>query len=55
MRSLATVFNFGYTSKPYFDATTLVIVFGIIIAILIAVYAIMVNPNDATAAIGFPP
>jgi hypothetical protein len=42
-------------SARTYDVKTLVVMACIVIGIFIAIYAITVNPNDATTAIGFPP
>lgn len=43
------------SAKPSYDVRTLLVMACIVIGIFIAIYAITVNPNDATTAIGFPP
>jgi hypothetical protein len=43
------------SAKPSYDVRSLLVTVCIVIGIIIAIYAITVNPNDATLAIGFPP
>jgi hypothetical protein len=43
------------SAKPSYDVRSLLVTVCIVIGIFIAIYAITVNPNDATTAIGFPP
>jgi hypothetical protein len=43
------------SARPSYDVRTVVVMACIAIGIFIAIYAITVNPNDATKAIGFPP
>jgi hypothetical protein len=43
------------SARTSYDVRTLVVMACIVIGIFIAIYAITVNPNDATTAIGFPP
>jgi hypothetical protein len=43
------------SAKPSYDVRSLLVTVCIVIGIIIAIYAITVNPNDATMAIGFPP
>jgi hypothetical protein len=52
---LEAIFNSDQLTKPSFDVRSLVVALGIIIAIFIAIYAMTVDPNNATAPIGFPP
>jgi hypothetical protein len=52
---LEAIFNSDRLTKPSFDVRSLVITFGIIIGIFIAIYAMTVDPNNTTATIGFPP
>jgi hypothetical protein len=49
------VSRFGHFTNRPFNVRTLATAVGIAIGIIIAVYALTVNPNDATTTIGFPP
>ena len=44
-----------HLTNPSFNIRTLATAVGVAIGIIIAVYALMVNPNDAATTIGFPP
>jgi hypothetical protein len=56
MKSLPnSTFNFSRTATAHFSMRTLVLTISIIIGISIAVYALMIDPNDVTATIGVPP
>jgi hypothetical protein len=52
---LEAIFNSDHLAKPSFDVRSLVITFGIIIGLFIAIYAMSIDPNNTTATIGFPP
>jgi hypothetical protein len=52
---LEAIINSDHNTKSSFDVRTLVIAFGVIIGIFTAIYAMMADPNNATATIGFPP
>ena len=47
--------RFGGLTKSSLNVRTLAIFVGIAVGLCIAIYAITVDPNSATATIGFPP
>jgi hypothetical protein len=55
MKSLLDNTRFGGLTKSPPNIRTVVIFIGIVIGLCIAIYAITLDPNSATATIGFPP
>jgi preprotein translocase subunit SecG len=56
MKSLReTVFNFDARTKSSFDTRAIAVIITLFVGMVIAIYAITVDPNSATATIGIPP
>jgi hypothetical protein len=55
MKSVLDNVRFGGLTKSSLDVRTLAIFSGIAVGLCVAIYAITVDPNSATATIGFPP
>jgi hypothetical protein len=55
MKLLLDNARFGGLTKSSLNMRTLAIFFCIAIGLCVAIYAITVDPNSATARIGFPP
>jgi hypothetical protein len=55
MKSLLDNARFGSLTKAFVNVRTLAVLVGVLIGICVAAYAMTVDPNNATAPIGFPP
>jgi hypothetical protein len=55
MKSLLDKTGFGGLTKSSLDIRAVAISIGVAIGLCVAIYAITVDPNSATATIGFPP
>jgi hypothetical protein len=55
MKQLLGGFSARHLSTTSYDARTYGMIVFIAVGLIIAIYAITVNPNDATTMIGFPP